>query len=299
MTDMFETETAMAAAFASAGFEIAQPATGDEGEEPRAASATAAVCEHAALYRATPDRDEFDTREVWDEDDAIAAVLESFRILGRGACPEGTQLADERESLLWGFVNMLDAQTRRIDRAADRLMPDLRDLQTRPGRHRDQVARAGTPDPPGAVPHRPPRRVRADARRGRRSPTAPTPATSGVRGADQSRQPDRQADFSAAIDARDYMRARKDRETAAHLPQGTLIAIAGGRDIANPAAVIASASTRPAPSMRTSCSSTAAAPASSASPRSGPSATASTRSSASPTGTATDAPPRSAATTSC
>ena len=43
---------------------------------------------------------------------------------------------------------------------------------------------------------------------------------------------------SAAIDARDFIRARKDRKTQAHLPQGTLVAIAGGKDVANPAAVI-------------------------------------------------------------
>ena len=43
---------------------------------------------------------------------------------------------------------------------------------------------------------------------------------------------------SAAIDARDFMRARKDRETMAHLPEGTLVAIAGGKDVADPAAVI-------------------------------------------------------------
>ena len=44
---------------------------------------------------------------------------------------------------------------------------------------------------------------------------------------------------SAAIDARDFQRARKDRKTAAHLPQGTLVAIAGGKDVADPAAVTA------------------------------------------------------------
>ena len=43
---------------------------------------------------------------------------------------------------------------------------------------------------------------------------------------------------SAAIDARDFIRARKDRATMAHLPQGTLVAIAGGKDVADPAAVI-------------------------------------------------------------
>ena len=73
-------------------------------------SATAAACEHAALYGATPERDEFDTRDVWDADDALDAVSESFRILAQGVGPDGTQLSDERESLLWGFVNMLDAR---------------------------------------------------------------------------------------------------------------------------------------------------------------------------------------------
>ena len=35
---------------------------------------------------------------------------------------------------------------------------------------------------------------------------------------------------SAAIDARDYLRARKNRETTAHLPEGTLVAFTGGKD---------------------------------------------------------------------
>ena len=93
-------------------------------------SVTATVCQNAALYGAAPERDEFDTRDVWDGDDALDAVAESFRILAQGVGPDGTQLADERESLMWGFVNMLDSQTQRLDRAADKLMPDLRDLQT-------------------------------------------------------------------------------------------------------------------------------------------------------------------------
>ena len=97
--------------------------------ETEAQSMTATVCDNAALFGAAPERGEFDTREVWDADDAIAAVAESFRILSQGVGPDGFQLADERESLLWGFVNMFDAQTRRLDRAADKLMPELRDLQ--------------------------------------------------------------------------------------------------------------------------------------------------------------------------
>ena len=97
--------------------------------ETAAQSATAAACEHAALFGATPERDEFDSREVWDADDATDAVSEAFRILAQGVAPDGFQLADERESLLWGFVNCLDAQVRRLDRSVDRLSPELRDLQ--------------------------------------------------------------------------------------------------------------------------------------------------------------------------
>ena len=42
---------------------------------------------------------------------------------------------------------------------------------------------------------------------------------------------------SAAIDARDYIRARKDRETSAHLPEGTLVAFTGGKDFADVTAI--------------------------------------------------------------
>ena len=42
---------------------------------------------------------------------------------------------------------------------------------------------------------------------------------------------------SAAIDARDFRRARKDREMTAHLPDGTLVAITGGKTVADADAV--------------------------------------------------------------
>ena len=97
--------------------------------DAQAQSVTATICDNARLYGATPERGEFDPRDVWDQDDAMEAVGEAFRILAEGVGPDGTQLADERESLLWGFVNMLDAQVRRLDRGVDKLSPELRDLQ--------------------------------------------------------------------------------------------------------------------------------------------------------------------------
>ena len=98
-------------------------------DNTQAQSVTATVCENAQLYGATPERDEFDPRDVWDEDDAMDAVSEAFRIIAEGVALDGFQLADERESLLWGFVNTFDAQVRRLDRSVDRLSPELRDLQ--------------------------------------------------------------------------------------------------------------------------------------------------------------------------
>ena len=200
-------------------------------------SVTATVCENAALYGATPERDEFDTREVWDEDEALCAMQEAFGLLADAAASDGFQLADERESLLWGFVNMLDAQTQRLDRAADKLMPELRDLQkAQNGTEIKSLELELVTDRARNLTDR------RDAFETMRDAAAESylVKTGGMwrprRGSHASQTGTL---TSAAIDARDYQRARKDRKTQAHLPEGTLVAIAGGKDIADPAEVIA------------------------------------------------------------
>ena len=205
--------------------------------EAGAQSMTATVCDNAALFGAAPERDEFDTRDIWDADDAIDAVSEAFRILAEGVGPDGFQLADERESLLWGFVNMLDAQTNRLDRAADKLMPELRDLQRAQDgteikslelemtTHRAQCL-TDRRDAFETMRDQAAEQYRAetgDVWRPRRGSHVSQTGTL----------------TSAAIDARDFARARQDRKTAAHLPQGTLVAIAGGKDVQDAGAVIA------------------------------------------------------------
>ena len=200
-------------------------------------SATAAICENAQLFGATPERGEFDPREVWDEDDATAAMSEAFRIVAEGVAPDGFQLADERESLLWGFVHMLDAQVRRLDRSVDRLSPELRDLQS---------AQDGT-----EVKSRELELIidraqnlgdRRDAFETMRDAVAgqyraETGEVWRPRHGSHTSQTGKLT--AASIDARDFMRARKDRETRAHLPEGTLVAIAGGKEVRDPGAVIA------------------------------------------------------------
>ena len=93
------------------------------------ASATATVCENIALFGAAPERGELDSRVVWDENDAIEALSEAIRVMVDGVTVDGTQMADEREALMWGFVNMLHSQVTRLDRAVDRITPEMRDLE--------------------------------------------------------------------------------------------------------------------------------------------------------------------------
>ena len=101
-------ETAMSNAFARAGYTVPGIETpAEDGSEPRHyASPIAAICDHAALYGATPGPDEIDNRPVWDESEAVAGIEQAVHSLIQSVAPDGTQLADERESLLWGFVNM-------------------------------------------------------------------------------------------------------------------------------------------------------------------------------------------------
>ena len=198
-------------------------------------SPTAMVCENAQLYGATPEPGEHDPREIWDRDDAIDAVSAAFRIIAEGVAPDGFQLADERESLLWGIVNAFDAQVRRLDRSVDRLTPEMRDLMR---------AQDGTEINARELELVTERARNLGDRRDAFEQMRDALAEQYRAETGEVWRPRRGSHVSqtghltsAAIDARDFQRARKDRETRAHLPSGTLVAIAGGRDVTDPGAV--------------------------------------------------------------
>ena len=50
-------------------------------------SQTAMACEQAALFGATPGQDEFDNREIWNEDEALAGIEEAIHILAGAVAP--------------------------------------------------------------------------------------------------------------------------------------------------------------------------------------------------------------------
>ena len=190
-------------------------------------SQTAMACEQAALFGATPGPDEFDNREIWNEEEALAGIEEAIHILAGAVAPDGTQLADERESLLWGFVNTLHAQVQRLDRGIDKIAPEMKDLgQEQDGSEiksrelellTDRVQNLG--DRRDAFEDARPRR-RGIPHRDRRH-LAPAQRV--------AQQPDRQTHLSRH--RRPRLPARpQHRETSAHLPEGTLVAFTGGKD---------------------------------------------------------------------
>ncbi len=199
-------------------------------------SFTAMVCEQAALFGATPGPDEFDNRPVWGEAESTAAVLKAFHLLAEAA-PDGTQLADERRNLLWGFVNTLDAQTQRLDRAADKLIPGIREL------HREKD---GSEIRSRELELATDRAENLTARRDAFEVLRDTAAEAYRVETGEVWRPRRGSHVSqtgkltsAVIEARDFQRAKKDRENTAHLPQGTLVAVAGGKEANDAGKIIA------------------------------------------------------------
>ena len=207
----------------------------DTNQDTATASQTAAICENIALYGASPERGEIDSRQIWDEDDATGALNEAIRIIVDGITVDGTQMADEREALLWSIVNCFHAQIGRLDRAVDRIVPEMKDLET---------AQDGTEVKAWELQLLTARAQNLGDRRDAFERLRDTAAdaylaeTNDVwRPRNGSHTSKTRTLTSAAIDARDYRRARKESEIGAHLPDGTLVAVTGGKEVADPGAV--------------------------------------------------------------
>ena len=188
-----------------------------------------------ALYGASPERGELDSRDVWDAGDATEALAEAIRVIVGGITVEGTQLADEREALLWGFVNMLHSQVTRLERSVDRIVPEMKDLER---------AQDGTEVKAWELELQIDRARNLGDRRDAFETMRDTAAEAYRVHTGEVWRPRHGSHASqtgkltsAAIDARDFRRARKDRETRAHLPDGTLVAVTGGKTVADADAV--------------------------------------------------------------
>ena len=131
-------------------------------------SQTAMACEQAALFGATPGRDEFDNREIWNEEEALGRDRGSDPHSGR--CGRTGRHATRRRTRE-PALGLREYAARPGPAPRPRHRQDrARDERPRPraGRLRDQVARAGTTHRSGPEPWRPPRRLRGHARPRRR-----------------------------------------------------------------------------------------------------------------------------------
>ena len=193
-----------------------------------AESNLAYICEQARIHGASPKPGEYDPRETWERDTVLDAAGEAFGLLSGAIGEVGFQLADETDSLLWGFVNLFDAQVRRIDRSIDRHMPELRDMQ------KEQDGSEIRSHQLEMLTHRvqnlTARRDAFEQVRDRMADRYLDSTGSMWRPKSGSHTSHSGALTSSSVEARDFVRARKDRETRAHLPDGTLVAIAGGKE---------------------------------------------------------------------
>ena len=193
-----------------------------------AESNIAYICEQARLHGAAPGPGEYDPREIWERETILDAAGEAFETLASAIGQVGFQVADETDSILWGFVNLFDNQVRRIDRNIDRHMPGLQDMQ------REQDGTEIKSHELEMLTHRVQNLTgRRDALEQVRDMAALLYLdTTGKmwRPKSGSHTSMTGAITSSVIDARDFVRARKDRETQANLPDGTLVAITGGKE---------------------------------------------------------------------
>ena len=197
--------------------------------DDQSSSTTAAACEAMQRYGTTPSKEEIDTRDVWDADPAIDALGEAIQLIVENITPDGTQLADEREALLWGVVNTFHAQITRLDRNADKLRPEVDELTH---------AQDGTEINAHELELKTDRLRNLNDRRDAFEQLRDHAAEHYAAHTDHHWRPrtGSHTSFSrkltaASIDARDYTRARAAAKTQAHYPAGTLIAFAGAKDV--------------------------------------------------------------------
>ena len=260
-------------------------------------SPTAVICENLQRFGGTPQKGEPDPRAVWDRDEALAGLESILDTFVDEIAPDGTQLADERESLLWGFVNTLHMQTVRLDRAVDRLAPELKQsaARRRTGPRSTPGSWSGSSSAPAtsAIVETRSSNFATPPPNG----TAPTPAAPGDRGTARTSAAPRNSPPRRSMPAtssapertrRPRRTCRKARSSPSPAPSPSTTPTRSARR-----------SIRYAASTRTWSWYTAAVRVLRRSRRVGPSPGACTRSSANRTGMPTARPLRSAATISC
>ena len=163
---------------------------------------------------------------IGDPNSLIDGVDEIFQLIEM-TFDKGTQMRDEMPNLMWGFVNAFHAQINRIERQIDTLKPELEELQrAQDGSEINSFNLELTLNKIQGL------NSRRDIFESMRDEAAAryTAVTGNTwrpySGSFVSLNKDRKMTASS-IDAKEYLKAQKEKRLAALAPDGTLIALTG------------------------------------------------------------------------
>ena len=102
---------------------------GMDQSDSQATSQFGLIAENARLHGVSPGPDEYDTREIYDGDDAAEAIAEIIDTLASRVAPDGSPIAEDRAELLWGMVHVLDSQSRNLQNQINRDINEAEELR--------------------------------------------------------------------------------------------------------------------------------------------------------------------------
>lgn len=254
-------DTALGQALREAGFgpspdearHVAEPDVADERraavDEPSAESNTAVIAERAAIYGATPGPGEPDPRAVWlfssqDFADgrraaaeiaprAFQSVAEAFALIAETITPDGYRMADEREGLIWGLVNVLHSHTTRMQKQLDEIAERIEFAKRE---YAETVREKGADTASYELEQLTDRYIAAGGKRDVFERFRDFAANIYFDETGKVWQPragthaSQTASLATRVDSRDFLRARAALGDRRDVPEGTLIAVTGYRD---------------------------------------------------------------------
>ena len=209
--------------------------------QPAHATATAAIMEQAELYGAGPVIGEPDTRDVWlNEDTAIdlddksaphitrafQQVAEGIELIVESITPDGYQMASERENLMWGLVNVFHAQMSRTQTKAATLVQEIEGMR---------AGQDGTDAASFELEHKIDELRSQTRKRDLFESFRDYAGQSYFQKTGKLWEPrtgthvSQTGKIAPRIDSREFLRAREALEPLRNLPDGTIIAVTGGK----------------------------------------------------------------------
>lgn len=218
-----------------------------DAEGPGAQSATALMAEQMALHGARPIDGEPDTRDVWFNGDqplsfedavpphiqaAFDQIGAAIEMLAEVTTPDGYQMGDEREQFLWSIVHGYHAQVTRLEKRIDQVSEESNALRKTEGQ---RIAEQGRDPASVELEKKTEELLSLASKRDRFEQFRDYAAdlyfhhTAKVWAPRRGTHVSRTGDVVPRVDGKEFTRAARAGHDTRELPEGTLIAVAGGK----------------------------------------------------------------------